>query len=59
MYKIFDNAQLPLDNNPVEQSIRPTTLVRKNSLFATSKNGAKTNAMIYTIIQTGSVKYFV
>lgn len=52
LYKIFDNAQLPLDNNPVEQSIRPTTLVRKNSLFATSQNGAKANAMIYTIIQT-------
>ncbi|WP_260253136.1 IS66 family transposase, partial [Limosilactobacillus fermentum] len=55
LYKIFDNAQLPLDNNPVEQSIRPTTLVRKNSLFATSKNGAKTNAMIYTIIQTAKL----
>ena len=55
LYKIFDNAQLPLDNNPVEQSIRPTTLVRKNSLFATSKDGAKANAMIYTIIQTAKL----
>lgn len=55
LYKIFDNAQLPLDNNPVEQSIRPTTLVRKNSLFATSKDGAKANAIIYTIVQTAKL----
>lgn len=52
LYKIFENAQLPLDNNPVEQSIRPTTLVRKNSLFAKSQNGAKANAIIYSIIAT-------
>lgn len=51
LYKIFDNAQLPLDNNPIEQSIRPTTLVRKNRLFATSKDGAKANAIIYIIVQ--------
>ena len=55
LYKVFKNPQLPLDNNPVEQSIRPTTLVRKNSLFATSKEGAKANAIIYTIIQTAKL----
>ena len=50
--KIYEIGELPLANNPVEQAISPTTLVRKNSLFATTVAGAKANAIWYSLIQT-------
>ena len=50
--KIYEIGELPLSNNPVEQAISPTTLVRKNSLFATTVAGAKANAIWYSLIQT-------
>ncbi|MFR0580876.1 IS66 family transposase, partial [Limosilactobacillus mucosae] len=31
---MFKHGELPLHNNHNEQLIRPTTLVRKNSMFA-------------------------
>ena len=34
VYQIFEDGRVPLTNNPVEQAIRPSTLIRKNSLFA-------------------------
>lgn len=50
--KIYEIGKLPLANNPVEQAIRPATLVRKNSLFAITIAGAKANAIWYSLIQT-------
>ena len=50
--KIYEIGELPLANNPVEQAIRPATLVRKNSLFAITIAGAKANAIWYSLIQT-------
>lgn len=50
--KIYEIGELPLSNTPVEQAIRPATLVRKNSLFATTVAGAKANAIWYSLIQT-------
>ncbi|WP_172586368.1 IS66 family transposase, partial [Ligilactobacillus agilis] len=50
--KIYEIGELPLSNNPVEQAIRPATLVRKNSLFAITIAGAKANAIWYSLIQT-------
>lgn len=38
--------------NHNEQLIRPTTLIRKNSLFAKSTARAKANAIWYSIVQT-------
>lgn len=43
-----------IDNNPIENSIRPLVLGRKNYLFAGSHEGAKRLAMIYSF--TGSCK---
>ncbi|MDY3962205.1 MAG: IS66 family transposase [Limosilactobacillus reuteri] len=34
IYQIFKIGELPLSNNSVEQSIRPSTIIRKNSLFS-------------------------
>nr|WP_278846672.1 transposase [Limosilactobacillus mucosae] len=50
IYQMFKHGELPLHNNHNEQLIRPTTLVRKNSLFAKSTAGAKTNAIWYSIV---------
>jgi len=40
------------DNNPVERSIRPVAIGRKNYLFAGSRRGAERLAMIYSLIGT-------
>lgn len=46
-----------MHNNHNEQLIRPTTLVRKNSLFAKSTVGAKANAIWYSIVQTARLNH--
>jgi transposase len=46
------NGDLNIDNNLVENSIRPNALGRKNYLFAGSDNGAKRSAMFYSFFGT-------
>jgi|SRR5690606_28632506 len=48
------NGELLIDNNLIENTIRPNALGRKNYLFAGSHNGAKRSAMFYTF--TGTCK---
>ena len=48
------HPQLEIDNNLVENSIRPTVIGRKNYLFAGSHEGAIRSAMIYSFF--GSCK---
>jgi transposase len=48
----LDHAEMPIDNNPMEQAIRPFTLGRKNCLFAGSPRGAGASAFIYSLIET-------
>ena len=43
---------MAIDNNLVENSVRPIILGRKNYLFAGSHNGAKTAAMFYSFFST-------
>jgi len=50
--KFLDDGRLPLDNNLVENSIRPVALGRKNWLFAGSPEGAKRMAIIYSLVAT-------
>ena len=54
VYQIFEDGRVPLTNNPVEQAIRPSTLIRKNSLFAKSSAGAQANAIFYTLVATAN-----
>lgn len=42
------DGNLHIDNNLIENSIRPVALGRKNYLFAGSHNGAKRSAMFYS-----------
>lgn len=46
------NGMLRPDNNPVENSIRPVALGRKNYLFAGSHEGARRSAMLYSLMGT-------
>jgi hypothetical protein len=46
------DGRLNPDNNPVERSIRPVAIGRKNYLFAGSQRGAERLAMIYSLIGT-------
>ena len=44
------DGRLEIDNNLVENAIRPVALGRKNYLFAGSHEGADRAAIIYTIV---------
>lgn len=46
------NAILQIDNNPVENAIRPVAIGRKNYLFAGSHEAAQRAAMIYSLFAT-------
>ncbi len=46
------NGMLNIDNNPVENSIRPVALGRKNYLFCGSHEAAKRTAMLYSLLGT-------
>jgi transposase len=46
------NGILAIDNNPVENSIRPVAVGRKNYLFASSHEAAQRSAMLYSLLGT-------
>jgi transposase len=48
--RYLDDGQVEIDNNLVENAIRPVALGRKNYLFAGSEEGARWGAIIYTLI---------
>jgi transposase len=50
------DAKLQIDNNPVENSIRPIALGRKNYLFAGSHQAAENAAIFYSLFATCKVK---
>lgn len=46
------DGKLNIDNNPVENSIRPVAIGRKNYLFAGSHEAAQRSAMLYSFLGT-------
>jgi len=48
----LDNGIIPIDNNLVENAIRPFVVGRKNWLFSGSPGGADASAGLYSIIET-------
>ncbi len=48
----LDDGAFPIDNNPVENAIRPIALGRKNWLFAGSETAGQRAANIMSLIQT-------
>ncbi len=45
-----NDAQFCIDNNPVERSIRPLTLNRKNTLFSGSHEAAHAAAIFFSLM---------
>jgi len=56
LIRYVDDGRFEIDNNLVENSIRPIALGRKNYLFAGSHNGAKWAAILYTLLATAELK---
>ena len=51
----MDDGEVEIDNNNIENAIRPLALGRKNWMFAGSENGAKWASTAYTIIATAKL----
>ncbi len=50
--RYLEDHRLRLDNNPIEQQIRPIAVGRHNWLFAGSKNGADRAAIFFSLINS-------
>lgn len=65
MLNFFKDERLELTNNRAERSIKPFVIGRKNFLFANTPRGAKSSAILYSLVETAKetgvdpYKYFV
>ena len=50
--RYLDHGKLEIDNNLVENAIRPVALGRKNYLFKGSHKGAQRSAILYSLLNT-------
>ena len=48
----LDDGDIPIDNGASERGFKNVAIGRRNSLFSYSINGAKSNAMFYSVIAT-------
>lgn len=48
----LEDGYLEIDNNLAERSIKPFVIGRKNWLFSNTARGAKSSAIIYSIVET-------
>lgn len=53
--KFLTNGIIPLTNSRAERAIRPFAVHRKNWLFADTVDGAKANAIMYSLIESAKV----
>ena len=53
--EFLNDGRIPLTNSLAERSIRPFAVHRKNWLFADSVEGAKANAVMYSIIESAKI----
>ncbi len=56
LIRYVEDGRYEIDNNLVENSIRPVAIGRKNYLFAGSHNGAEWAAVFYTITANARLK---
>ena len=49
------DGRIPLTNSLAERAIRPFAVHRKNWLFADSVEGAKANAVYYSLIESAKI----
>jgi len=55
LVRYADSGLLPIDNNPVENAIRPIAIGKKNWLFAGSERAGKRAAAIQTLLGTAKL----
>lgn len=48
----LQDGNIPIDNNKIENAIRPFVIGRKNFLFSGSPRGARASATLYTLVET-------
>ena len=49
---LFSDGKIDVDNNSTENAIRPITLFRKNSLFASNEHGGERAALFYSLVES-------
>ena len=52
LLRYLDDGRLEIDNNLMENAIRPFAIGRKNWLFSDTVHGAEASANLYSLIQT-------
>ena len=52
LIKFLEDGRIPLTNSKAERAIRPFAVHRKNWLFADTQEGAKANAIYYSLIES-------
>lgn len=52
LVRFIERGDLPVDNNPVENSVRPFVVGRRNWLFSSTPAGAHASALVYSLIET-------
>ncbi len=58
LIRYIDDGKLHIDNNLIENAIRPYKLGKKNWLFAGNPRGAKAGAIFYSILMTAKENGF-
>ena len=51
-YNVFLDGRLEIDNNESERKIKDIVIGRKNWLFSNTPKGARSSAIIYSIVET-------
>ena len=52
LIRYLERGDLPIDNNPAENAIRPFVVGRKAWLFSDTQAGARASALIYSLVET-------
>ena len=52
LIRYIDDGKIEIDNNLVENAIRPFVVGRKNWLFSETPEGARSSANLYTLVET-------
>lgn len=50
--RFLNDGEIPIDNNAAEQSIRSFCIGKKNWVMCDTINGAKSSAIIYSLVET-------
>ena len=58
LIRYLERGDLPIDNNPAENAIRPFVIGRKAWLFSDTQAGARASALLYSLVETAKANGF-